>query len=359
MRILHLVRIFDFGGAENHVRDLANVLDEMGHEVFIMAKSGNQNKLLNTRVNFINMTMKDFLAPFQILSVARFVRKNGIGVIHAHQRLPVFIGCMAGKITGIPVVVTVHGKTQYDVRSRLIRKWIDRFIFVRQSTFDEAKGYGIPPLKCLLIQNGVRIINPPEKRDYNSLCYISRVDKRHSRVISMVMNKVLIPFFRQFPSLKFSIVGAGDHLEEIRNDADFVNRQIGRTAVIIHGYMQDVSDIIKKSGLVLGVGRVAIETLACGVPVLSVNQKYFGGLVSRENYSFFRLNNFVAYGKESPDEEKLISEMENYFSNIKYWQEEAAFLQKKIDEDFNIFKITTAITDIYKELAGGRGKSIL
>ena len=38
MRILHLVRGFGFGGAENHVRDLANVLDEMGHEVFIMAR---------------------------------------------------------------------------------------------------------------------------------------------------------------------------------------------------------------------------------------------------------------------------------------------------------------------------------
>ena len=166
----------------------------------------------------------------------------------------------------------------------------------------------------------------------------------------MVMNKVLIPFFSQFPALKFNIVGDGDHLEEIRSQADSINRQIGRTAVIIHGYMQDVSDIIKKSGLVLGVGRVAIETLACGVPVLSVNQKYFGGLVSRENYSFFRKNNFVAYGLESPDENKLTTELKDYFSNIEHWQEEAAFLQKQIDEDFNIFKITSSITELYNEL---------
>ena len=102
--------------------------------------------------------MNDFLAPFQILSVARFVKRHGIEVIHAHQRLPVFIGCLAGKIAGIPVVVTVHGQTQYDVRSPLVRRWIDKFIFVRQSTFDEAKGYGIPAEKSLLIQNGVRIV---------------------------------------------------------------------------------------------------------------------------------------------------------------------------------------------------------
>ena len=63
------------------------------------------------------------------------------------------------KLLSIPVVVTVHGHTQYDVRSPLVRKMIDKFIFVRQSTFDEAKGYGIPSEKSLLIQNGVRIIN--------------------------------------------------------------------------------------------------------------------------------------------------------------------------------------------------------
>ena len=350
MRILHLVRIFGFGGAENHVRDLANVMDELGHDVFVMARSGKQNILLNKGVKFINIRMKDFLAPFQILYVARFVRQHRIDVIHAHQRLPVFIGTIAGKIAGIPVVVTVHGQTQHDVRSPLTRKAIDKFIFVRQTTFDEAGGYGIPSGKCTIIQNGVRIIDCKSERDYNSLCYISRIDKRHSLVISMLMNKVLKPVSDQYPGMKFNIVGDGDHLSEIRKEADSINRQLGRTAIIVHGYMQDASEIIRKSGLVIGVGRVAIETLACGVPVLSVNHKYFGGLVSRTNYAFFRKNNFVAYGKEPPDERKLLAEVEDYFSNINQWQEEAAFLQKKVDEDFNILKITKSITDLYSEL---------
>ncbi len=356
MRILHLVRSFGFGGAENHVRDLANVLDETGHDVFIMARNGQQNDLLNRGVRFIFIRMSDFLAPFQIFFVARFVKEHGIDVIHAHQRLPVFIGCMAAKISGIPVVVTVHGHTQYDIRSPLTRKWIDKFIFVRQSTFDEAAGYGIPRWKSILIQNGVRIVNSQDERDFNSLCYISRIDKRHSLIISMIMNKVLLPVSGQFPDLKFNIVGDGDHLDEIRSEADAINRQLGRTAMIIHGYKPDVMEIIRKSGLVLGVGRVAIETLACRVPVLSVNQKYFGGLVSRENYSFFSKNNFVAYGRESPDATRLIHELEDYFSRVVHWQEEAGYLQKQIGEDFNIFKITASIADVYKELTERRIK---
>jgi glycosyltransferase involved in cell wall biosynthesis len=354
MRILHLVRVFGFGGAENHVRDLANVLDEMGHEVFIMSRSGKQNNLLNRGVKFISFSMNDFLAPFQILQVARFARGHRIEIIHAHQRLPVFIGSMAGRIIGVPVVVTVHGQTQHDVRSRLLRKWIDKFIFVRQSTFDDAKGFGIPTEKSILIQNGVRIESFQDERDYNSLCYISRIDRRHSLIISMIMKKVLIHLFRQFTDLKFNIVGDGDHLAVIRSEAESINSQLGRQAVIIHGYIPDVKEIARKSGLVLGVGRVAIETLACGVPVLSVNQKYFGGLVSRENYPFFRMNNFVAYGMESPDENKVSKELLAYLNNIKHWQEEALHLQKQVDEDFNIYKITASIADIYKEVGSGR-----
>jgi glycosyltransferase involved in cell wall biosynthesis len=357
MRILHLIRSFGYGGAENHVRDIANVLDELGHTVFIMAKRGNQNDLLNPGVRFIETTMTDINVFPKAFTVARFARNNKIDIIHVHQRLPVFIGTVARRLTGIPVVVTVHGKTQYDIRSPFIRKHIDRFIFVRQSTYDEAAGYGIPPEKSIIIQNGVRVTYTSEKRDHYSLCYISRIDKRHSSVISSIMNEGLSDLFGRIPGIRFNIVGDGDNLEELRKEADSINGRLGSEVVILHGYMPDVMKIIRKSGLVFGVGRVAIETLACGVPVLSVNQKYFGGLVSRDNYDFFRKNNFVGYGLEPPDGKKLGAELEKYFSHIDYWQDEAAYLRKRIDEDFNIYKIISFVTDIYSELAGRGGKS--
>jgi hypothetical protein len=39
MQGLHL-RDFDFGGAENHARELANPLDELGHNEYIIAGKG-------------------------------------------------------------------------------------------------------------------------------------------------------------------------------------------------------------------------------------------------------------------------------------------------------------------------------
>lgn len=348
MRILQIVKSFHFGGAENHVRDLANVMDSMENNVFIVARNGQQVGLLNTGIKFINLKMNDFLLFFHIIRVAYIIKKYKIEVIHCHQRLPSLIGSVAGKITGIPVVVTIHGQTKYDLRSRLSKKIPDKFIFVRQNSFNGVSNFAIPKSKSVFIPNGVSILKTLQPSDYHSLCYISRIDKRHSSVINLILQKVITPIIRDYPTITFNIIGDGSYLDKIRKDAEVINSQLNRKAIIIHGYIQDVREIIQKTGLVLGVGRVAIEALSCAVPVLSVNQKYYGGLISQENYSFFKINNFVSYRSEPPDENKIINSFRDYFDNISIWQEEASNLQKNIDKDFNINRITESILDLYR-----------
>jgi glycosyltransferase involved in cell wall biosynthesis len=350
MRILHIIRSFGFGGAENHVRDLANVLDESGHEIFIMARPGKQNKLLNRSIKFISLKVSDAAAIFQIFRVARFVKNNNIDIIHAHQRLPVFIGCLAGRLTGTPVVVTVHGQIQYDVRSPLARKWVDRFIFVRQTSFNDATRFGIPESRAVMIQNGVKICDEDFKRDNKAFCYISRTDKRHGTIISLIITRLMPSLCKKFGAVTFNVVGDGDYLDVLKKEAEEMKPEIGDGKIVFHGYKPDVAEVIKTSGMVIGVGRVAMEALACGVPVLSVNQKYFGGLVGRNNYDFLSRNNFVAYGLDAPDENKIGSELEKYFSDMQLWQEEASHLKTRIDEDFNLNKIAGRIISLYTKL---------
>jgi glycosyltransferase involved in cell wall biosynthesis len=350
MRILHLVKKFNFGGAENHVRDLANVMVEMGNEVFIVARSGKQNELLDPRVKFISLLMMDFLILFQIPYIIYIIRKHKIALLHAHQRLPVLMAAIAGKITGIPIVVTVHGKTQYDLRAPFTREMPDRFIYVRQSTFEESSSHGVPVNKSVFIQNGVSLIETSLARNHNSVFYVSRIDKRHASVISLIIRKVVSKVSLDYPAMTFQIVGDGSSLDNLRREAEQLNKKLEREAVIIHGYVADVKEIIRDAGLVLGVGRVAIEALACGVPVLSVNYKCLGGMVSQKNYPYLRINNFVYLENPPPDDAGLITAVKEYFGNINFWSEEAAVLKDEIDRDFNIYKIGKQITDLYHEV---------
>jgi len=53
-----------------------------------------------------------------------------------------------------------------------------------------------------------------------------------------------------------------------------------------------------------GVGRAAIQ-VSCAVQVISLNQEFMGHFVSKQNYPFFRHNNFVAANHKPPDAGRL------------------------------------------------------
>ncbi|HEY5123995.1 MAG TPA: glycosyltransferase family 4 protein [Ignavibacteria bacterium] len=356
---MHLVKNFDFGGAENHVRELANSLDEQGHNVYIFARKGRQVNLLNKGIGFISLRFKDVLMPFQVGFICYFSLKNKIQVIHAHQRLPILMACLVGKITGIPVVVTVHGRTRYDLRYWISRKYPEKIIFVSRYVFEESARFVEIQHKSVIIPNWVSVSdNKSEKRPY-SICYISRIDKKHSTVILLMIQKVISRLVSKFPMITFRIIGEGDFLSEIREEAIRLNSKLKREACVVCGFIPDVKEIIQQSELVMGVGRVALEAMACGIPVLSINQKRMGTLISAENYSFYKNNNFVAVGNQAPDEKNLIDLLNSFFTDLKYWQKESLILQGYVNEDFNRLRISIAIAMLYDEVSeSGRKKKI-
>jgi len=281
MRILHLIKNFDFGGAENHVRELANPQEELGHNVFIIARKGRQESWVNKGVRFISLPLKDSLIPVLIPVICYLGLKNRIQVIHAHQRLPIFLACIIGKITGVPVVVTIHGRTRYDLRSRISRKYCTKIIFVSRHVLQVSARYEEIKHKSIIIPNWAAISNNQSDKDPYSISYISRVDKNHANLILLMIQKVIFPLVSEFPGITINIIGDGGFLPVIREEAKRLNTRVKREACIVYAFAPDVKRIIHRSELILGVGRVALEALACGVPVLSINQNVWVQLFKR------------------------------------------------------------------------------
>ena len=354
MRVLHLIKNFDFGGAENHVRELANSLEESGHTVFIIAGKGRQESWLNKEVRFISLRLMDSLIPVLIPVICYLSLKNRIQVIHAHQRLPIFIACIVGKITGIPVVVTVHGRTRLDLRSWISRKCSAKIIFVSRHVLEVSARYEEIKHKAVIIPNWVTVSHNQSEKDPYSISYISRMDKNHSTVILLMIQKVIFPLVSEFPLITIKIIGDGDFLPEIREEAKRLNTRLKREACIVCGFVPDVKEIIHRSELILGVGRVALEAIACGVPVLSINQKRIGTIISADNYTTYKCNNFVAVGNPAPDEKSLIDLISKFFTNRKLWQNETSVLKEYVNEDFNPRKISDSIEMLYDETIKSR-----
>jgi glycosyltransferase involved in cell wall biosynthesis len=324
------------------------------HNVFIIARKGRQESWVNKGVRFISLPLKDSLIPFLIPVICYLSLKNKIQVIHAHQRLPIFLACIIGKITGVPVVVTVHGRTRYDLRSWISRKCSTKIIFVSRHVLQVSARYEEIKHKSVIIPNWVAISNNQSDKDPYSISYISRMDKNHATLILLMIQKVIFPLVSEFSGITINIIGDGGFLPVIREEAKRLNTRVKREACIVYAFAPDVKRIIHRSELILGVGRVALEALACGVPVLSINQKRMGTIISTDNYPFYRDNNFVAVGYPAPDENSLINQLTKFFTDLKYWQKEASILKGYINEDFNPRKMSDSIELLYDETIKSR-----
>jgi len=349
MRVLYLIKSFDYGGAENHVLELANSMAALGNDVHVVAGRGLQAHRLCNSVKYIPMRMQDIFLPFQVVLICWLTARYRIDIMHAHKRLAILQASLAGRIMNVPVVATVHGRPRYDMRSWLSKRMTDKIIFVSAKTFEANRYNGFFTRKSVLIHNGVKISNEKVAGNLYSLLYICRIDKKHASVISMLIRNVLPGIIRNFPQVTFEIIGDGKYLEDLKKEARILNRNNNREVCRFHGYLNDVRPVVKRSGLVMGVGRVALEALSCSVPVISLNKIFMGSMITRENIEFYRMNNFVAINHEKPDPVKLTGLLNDYLRDPGYWHKEALEIRKSVEQNLSIEKIAGDIQNLYAE----------
>lgn len=203
--------------------------------------------------------------------------------------------------------------------------------------------------KIVHIPNGVPVNNLKRTMNPNRMSYVSRIDKRHSTVILLMLREVLPTLLKAHPNLFFSVIGEGSVLPSIRQEANALNKKYGREICRFEGYQAEVTNSIQDSALVMGVGRVALEALACGIPVLSVNKKRMGSILSTQNYDSFQANNFVAIQQPAPQAATLIQQLTDFLDRPDFWQEETKNLQKRVIDTFSCEKMAERIAGIYKE----------
>lgn len=351
MRILQLVNRFDFGGAENHVRELCNELAAMDHKVVLATRNGRQRTLLDNRVKFICIPswVASILFTHTILIIFLALR-NRIEVIHAHQRLPIISACLAGTLLGIPVVTTVHGRVKHDLRSALSKRLTTAIIFVSQQVLSISKHVNLINHKSVIIPNGIPL---PEKNPSTSpfrIGYISRIDARHSEVIRNLISAVemLKP---EFPELRLYLIGDGKEAAELVPFIDETNQRLNEEAIRYMGFISKLEMEEFFPELVLGVGRVAIEALARGANVISVNSKRMGSIVVPDNYDKYASNNFVHIHGTPPTKESLYQELKTFFEYRDSFRQQASTVSAKIRNDFSIRKTTEQIVDLYSRIS--------
>ncbi|YAL84095.1 WecB/TagA/CpsF family glycosyltransferase [Dermacoccaceae bacterium W4C1] len=107
LRVLHVVKALDYGGAESVLVSLTHWLADRGHQVMVVGRDGPLRGRLHPEVRFTKVA--DSSSPVaDAAALTRAVRRFRPDVIHAHQRREAVIAQQVARSFGIPVVEHAH-----------------------------------------------------------------------------------------------------------------------------------------------------------------------------------------------------------------------------------------------------------
>ncbi|MEM2507058.1 MAG: glycosyltransferase family 4 protein [Nitrososphaeria archaeon] len=145
MRILYITQFFDStrGGGEVLFYSIAKQLSEKGHKVFVIrhrlhGESRYERLPHNLKVYAVNpsleykgglpSTINQNLS--YILNVVRLglkiIKKENIDIIHANNYAPVFAGVILSRLTGRPIIITIHD-VAFTNGLVFWKQWVEQF----------------------------------------------------------------------------------------------------------------------------------------------------------------------------------------------------------------------------------------
>ncbi len=360
-----------FGGSGVVATELGLELARRGHEIhFITYSQPVRLALLNPNVHYHEVNVPEYplfhYQPYELALSSKLVdmvKLYKIEVLHVHYAIPhAYAGYMAKQMLkdegiDIPMVTTLHGTDITLVGNHPFYKPAVTFS-INKSDFVTSVSQSLKDdtLKLFNIKNEIQVIpNFIEldkiKKEDKSPCQRSVMANDEERIITHISNfrKVkripdIIAIFnkiqKEIPA-KLMMVGEGPEKEK----AEQLCRELGiQDKVIFFGNSNEIDTILCQTDLFLlpskteSFGLVALEAMACGVPVISSNA---GGLpeVNKDGFS--------GYLSEVGDVEGMAN---NAFKILKSQTDLDQFKKNALitAQQFDIKKILPLYEDLYQ-----------
>ena len=305
MKILHIFSNWKWTGPAEHALNTAVMLKRAGHEVTFAcaappAEAPESLAAAAIKAGIIPVTAfalnKHFNLTHNVSDIFRlrsFLKKEKFDLIHTHLTNDhLLAGCAAQLIKGrTPIVRTCYDGTgiRRTLKNRLLLSTMtDGLITISDSTRRQIMNhYSVPAKRIWKVHVPVDLarFNPQAVENCRAQYRLSHDDivggivarvQKHRRF--GVLLEALAIVLREFPQLKFMIIGRGTHIEEI---AIKPSMKMGiRPNLIFTGYKaQDFTATLAclnfKVFLVPGSDgacRAVREAMALGIPVIAANR---------------------------------------------------------------------------------------
>jgi len=157
LRVLQVLGNAIVGGMETYVERLVSHLAADEVEVFCVCpfESPLTLRLRNMGIPVSIVRMSEDCSWNALQLVCALVRRHGIGIIHCHLANAHLLGALTGKLTDVPVLATVHGRTLSALDFEVQRTTDTFLVTVCEGAYLHALGLGVPDNRLFMIPNGV------------------------------------------------------------------------------------------------------------------------------------------------------------------------------------------------------------
>ncbi len=304
------------------------------------------------------------------LRVARYVRENGIELIHSHSRRAHWVAAQAAALAHIPHVTTIHQPPPVHLFSRLFPCLGDHTIAIDEAVQDHLQKYFRRGIKKLsLIRNGIEIQpsppaplpnqgeggrRPGEGEVDNRVLYLGRLTGGRWRALKFFF-EVLKRSGASLPKTCYQIVGripeerAGELQEELKQ----VNRAIHPSLIETHDFVTNLAPFVAGCRGVIGGGRSALESMAAERPVIALGEKGIVGLCTEETWAEAMRTNFGDHYDTPTDQfypPKLELGLRELLGNDASVAGLGRWGRAQVERNYNIRTIAGHIDQIYQDL---------
>ncbi len=303
LKVLHIVGESRYGGAARIILGLGHVAQAEGWQVDILTTDPVfQQAVRHDGLGLVNLdVIRREIRPLWdlggLVRLHRFLRRNPYHIVHTHTSKGGFVGRLAARLAGVPVIVhTAHGfafhegspaRTLrfYSALERFASRWCDRIVSVSEFHRQWAIQLGMcSPGRISAIPNGIADPARTTSVKVQELRRQMRVQSSDLLILSISRLapekgiEYLIEAAVTMPALgrRIQIVIAGDGPARARLEELAANLGVADRVTFI-GFRQDVGDLLAASDLVVlpslreGLSIALLEAMAAGKPIIATS----------------------------------------------------------------------------------------
>jgi peptidoglycan/xylan/chitin deacetylase (PgdA/CDA1 family)/glycosyltransferase involved in cell wall biosynthesis len=317
MRILHVLSQFEVTGAEAYAASLIEGQIADGHRVIVVSDTFT----FPTQATYISLPIgiRSYSRRVRnIASLVRLIRRHSIDLVHAHSRAASWVSLFATRLTGTPLVSTVHGRQHVHISSKAFSIYGNDIIAVSAALKKHLiEDLGFNAEAIVVIPNCISLeklrseqLACSEARDTRSeqeslILFVGRLTGPKGDVVRLLLTKIL-PGLLQHKKLQFKAIGGMITPEDIPQLISSLNAQFDHPVVELRGFQKGIAQFMLQADLIVGSGRVVPESLVLHRPVIAFGESEYVGPIRPASFESAMATNFGDTGVAvTPDLERI------------------------------------------------------